>query len=214
MTQPETFRCAVASLTDLRVRPEVEMRPMRPPQRLAPFSAAWSAEVADAADTAPAGPLGAVPDDGSGPPDGAAGPEPADVLVTGRLVLLHDPEGQDAWDGTLRVVTFVRAELDPEHAGDPMLPEVAWSWLTGALEESGARWTALGGTVTQTSSVRFGDISGPGHACDLELRASWTPTEEVLTTHGEAFAAVLATAAGLPPVGVATLASRRLGRLG
>lgn len=203
VTQPETFRRAVASLTDLRTRPEVELRPMRPPQRLAPYSSAWTAEVADApADPAPA----------AAPPSSA---EPAaDVLVTGRLVLLHDPEGQDAWDGTLRVVTFVRAELDPEHAGDPMLPEVAWSWLTGALEESGTRWTALGGTVTQTSSVRFGDISGPGHTTDLELRASWTPTEGVLTAHGEAFVAVLAAAAGLPPVGVSTLASRRLGRLG
>ena len=212
MTQPETFRRAVASLTDLRTRPEVELRPMRPPQRLAPYSAAWSAEVAEAA----TGPSGAVPDEApvAAGPHSSAGPEPADVLVTGRLVLLHDPDGQDAWDGTLRVVTFVRAELDPEHAGDPMLPEVAWSWLTGALEESGSRWTALGGTVTQTSSVRFGDISGPGHTTDLELRASWTPTEDALTSHGDAFAAVLATAAGLPPVGVATLAARRLGRLG
>lgn len=202
MTHPATFRSAVASLTDLQTRPEVELRPMRPPQRLAPYSAAWSAEVAEA---------GLDGGDGAGADDAV---EVTDVLVTGRLVLLHDPEGQDAWDGTLRVVTFVRAELDPEHAGDPMLAEVAWSWLTGALEDSGARWTALGGTVTQTSSVRFGDISGPGHTTDLELRASWTPTEEVLTTHGEAFTAVLATAAGLPPVGVATLASRRLGRSG
>lgn len=195
-THPEVFRRAVASLTDLRTRGEVELRPMRAPQRLAPYSAAWSAEVAAVG--------------GSGAPD----PDPdadADVLVTGRLVLLHDPDGQDAWDGTLRVVTFVRAELDPEHANDPLLPEVAWSWLTGALEESGAAWTALGGTVTQTSSVRFGDISGPTHATDLELRASWTPTEDDLVTHGDAFTAVLATAAGLPPVGVAALTPRRLG---
>jgi len=195
VTQPEAFQRAVASLAGLRVRPEVELRPMRPPQRLAPFSAAWSAEVAES-------------------PDAPAEDDAADVLVTGRLVLLHDPEGQDAWDGTLRVVTFVRAELDPEHASDPLLPEVAWSWLTGALEDCGARRTALGGTVTQTSSVRFGDISGPGHTTDLELRASWTPVDEDLTAHGDAFVTVLATAAGLPPVGVATLASRRPGRLG
>jgi hypothetical protein len=144
-------------------------------------------------------------------------PEPGDaepeVLVTGRLVLLHDPDGQEAWDGTLRLVTFVRAELDPEHANDPLLPEVAWSWLTGALEESAASATAVGGTVTQTSSVRFGDISGPAHVTDLELRASWTPVlpDEVvdLTEHGSAFTTVLATAAGLPPVGVASLAARR-----
>ena len=190
-TAPETFRRAVESLTDLRTRPEIELRDMRPPQRLAPWSAAWSAEVHTE--------VAAERDD-----------EP-DVVVTGRLVLLHDPEGQEAWDGTLRMVTFVRAELDPEHAGDPMLPEVAWSWLTGALEESRAAHTALGGTVTQTSSVRFGDISGPSHVTDLELRASWTPLEDDLTVHGEAFTGVLATAAGLPPVGVTTLNTRRLG---
>ncbi|GAA4828444.1 DUF3000 domain-containing protein [Actinomycetospora corticicola] len=203
-TAPETFRRAVESLAALRPRPEIELAEMRPPQRLAPWSAAWSAEVVSAA---PAGE-----------------PEP-DVLVTGRLVLLHDPEGQEAWDGTLRLVTFVRAELDPEHANDPMLPEVAWSWLTGALEESGAHATAVGGTVTQTSSVRFGDISGPAQVCDLELRASWTPVlpdgtdtgtdtgvdAADLTEHGTAFTTVLATAAGLPPVGVATLGARRLG---
>lgn len=183
------------SLTALRARPEIELRDMRPPQRLAPWSAAWSAEVASGS-----------------PADPDAEPE---VLVTGRLVLLHDPDGQEAWDGTLRLVTFVRAELDPEHAGDPLLPEVAWSWLTGALEESAASATAVGGTVTQTSSVRFGDISGPAHVTDLELRASWTPVLDDdavdLTEHGNAFTSVLATAAGLPPVGVASLSTRRPG---
>ncbi|MDL5156555.1 DUF3000 domain-containing protein [Actinomycetospora termitidis] len=193
-TAPETFRRAVESLAALRPRPEIELREMRAPQRLAPWSAAWSAEVVSP----------------------AAGPDPEpEVLVTGRLVLLHDPEGQEAWDGTLRLVTFVRAELDPEHANDPMLPEVAWSWLTGALEESAAPATAVGGTVTQTSSVRFGDISGPAQVCDLELRASWTPVPDDgpvdLTEHGTAFTTVLATAAGLPPVGVASLGARRLG---
>ena len=186
---PETFRRAVTSLAAVVPRPEIELREMRGPQRLAPYSAAWSAEVV----------TGGAPADDEG----------GDVVVTGRLVCLHDPDGQEAWDGTLRLVVFVRAELDPEHAADPMLSEVAWTWLTGALEESGTRTTALGGTVTQTSSVRFGDISGPSHVTDLELRASWTPLEEDLTAHAEAFAAVLATAAGLPPVGVATLDAKR-----
>ena len=54
-------------------------------------------------------------------------------VATGRLVLLHDPAGQDAWDGTLRLVTYVTAELEPELASDPLLPAVGWSWLTDAL---------------------------------------------------------------------------------
>ena len=59
-------------------------------------------------------------------------------LATGRLVLLHDPAGHEAWQGTFRVVTYVRAELEPEMASDPLLPGVGWAWLTEALDGHGA----------------------------------------------------------------------------
>lgn len=127
---------------------------------------------------------------------------PADVLASGRLVLLHDPEGHEGWKGVFRLVVYVRAELDRELASDPFLPAVGWSWLTDALETSGASWTALGGTVTETSSARFGEISGPVRTDDLELRASWTPTDANLRPHGEAFLQLMSSVAGLPPVGV------------
>ena len=32
-------------------------------------------------------------------------------------------------EGTFRVVTFVRASLEPELAADPMVAQVGWSWL-------------------------------------------------------------------------------------
>jgi hypothetical protein len=171
---PEVFRQAVSGLRSVRPRPEVQLEEVRPPQRLAPWAFAITAE--------------------------ANGP--AEVLATGRLVLLHDPEGQEAWDGVLRVVAFVRAELDAELAADPLLPAVGWSWLTDALEASGAKFGALGGTVTETSSARFGDIAGPARTDDLELRASWTPRNAELKSHGEAFCDLLASVVGLPPVGV------------
>jgi hypothetical protein len=171
---PEVFRQAVAGLRSVRPRPEVLLEEVRPPQRLAPWAFAITAEVNG----------------------------PAEVLATGRLVLLHDPEGQEAWDGVLRVVAFVRAELDAELAADPLLPAVGWSWLTDALDASGARFGALGGTVTETSSARFGDIAGPARTDDLELRASWTPRTAELKPHGEAFCDLLASVVGLPPVGV------------
>ena len=84
-----------------------------------------------------------------------------------------------------------------------MLPAVGWSWLTEALEQNGAAHVALGGTVTQTSSVRFGDIAGPRRDDDVELRASWTPVgrRSCDLRHAEAFCTLVATAAGLPPVG-------------
>jgi hypothetical protein len=178
---PELFREAVAALQSVRPRREVLLEPMRPPQRLAPWSYAVSCEVSG----------------------------PADVLASGRLVLLHDPDGQDGWEGVLRLVMYVRAELDRELATDPFLPAVGWSWLTDALEVSGAGWTALGGTVTETSSARFGDISGPARTDDLELRASWTPTDAGLLPHGQAFCQVMASVVGLPPVGVTMFGQRQ-----
>ncbi|WP_370942726.1 DUF3000 domain-containing protein [Amycolatopsis sp. cg5] len=182
MTQaPELFREAVAALRSVVPRRELELETLRAPQRLAPWSYAISCESTG----------------------------PADVLATGRLVLLHDPDGQDGWDGVLRLVLYVRAELDRELATDPFLPAVGWSWLTDALEASGATWTALGGTVTETSSARFGDISGPPRTDDLELRASWTPVDAQLRPHGEAFCQVMSSVVGLPPVGVTMFGQRQ-----
>jgi hypothetical protein len=123
----------------------------------------------------------------------------------GRLILLFDPEGDDAWNGTMRLVAYIQADLDAAVASDPLLPEVAWSWLVDALESRHEPLNALGGTVTATTSVRYGDIAGPPHAHQLELRASWTATSVELAAHVEAFCEVLAYAAGLPPAGVSQL---------
>jgi hypothetical protein len=175
---PSIFRQAVESLTATRVRPEVRMQPLRPPQRLAPWSYALSAEIVA--------------------PDGSD-------LASGRLVLLHDPEGHEAWDGVLRLVAYVSADLDEQMGVDPQLPSVGWSWLTSALDEREAPYRAAGGTVTQTTSTRFGDILGPSTAIAIELRASWTADDAELTPHLLAFADLLSSAAGLPPEGVAIL---------
>lgn len=178
---PALFEAAVAALGSVRPRPEIVLDTVPAPQRLAPWTHALSAEVVEP---------GADPDDAP--------------VATARLVLLHDPDGQQAWDGVLRLVVYVRAELDADVAGDPLLPEVGWSWLTEALD--GVPHTALGGTVTQTSSARFGDIAGPTHAHEIELRASWTPLDSRLDVHADAFCVLLAAAAGLPPLGVTSFA--------
>jgi hypothetical protein len=107
----------------------------------------------------------------------------------------------------MRLVAYIQADLDASEAVDPLLPEVAWSWLVDALEERSAH-TALGGTVTATTSVRYGDIAGPARAHQLELRASWTATSPELGVHVQAFCEVLEHAAGLPPSGVTSLGSR------
>ncbi len=174
---PETFVRAVESLRRARPRPEVQLAEIAAPGRLAPFSFATTAEVLRG----------------------------AEELASGRLVLLHDPAGQETWDGTLRIVTYVTAGLDAEMAGDPLLAGVGWSWLIDALALHGARHTAAGGTVTQTTSTRFGDLAGPPDSADVELRASWTPLDSDLTSHLLAWCDLLCSTAGLPPPGVIVL---------
>lgn len=170
------------------VRPEIVLGPIRPPQRLAPFSYAMGAEVRS--------------------PAGEAAREQSEGDAFGRLILLYDPNGDDAWDGTFRMVAYIQADVEAALAADPLLPDVAWSWLDEALRARTDHFTALGGTVTATTSVRFGDIVGPPRAYQLEMRASWTPTDADLAAQVEAFCEVLEFAAGLPPIGVTSINGR------
>jgi len=185
---PEEFRIAVAQMRAARLRPEIFCEEMPAPQRIAPFASALSADVTV---------------------DG-------EDVGTGRLVLLHDPAGNDAWEGTFRCVAYARAEIDPEMANDPLLGEVGWSWLSEALAAHGADYGAPSGTVTKVSSESFGSMSDEDASAQLEIRASWTPAPGPdgsldVGPHVEAWAELLCTASGLPPVpeGVASMPSRR-----
>ena len=178
---PAIFAQAVRGLRSATPRPEIALEEINPPARLAPYAYAVSAVV--------------VRDE--------------DDVASGRLILLHDPAGHEAWEGTLRLVTYVTAELDPEMATDPFLPEVGWSWLTDALDHHGAHYKAAAGTVTQTMSTRFGDLSGTLPTADIEIRASWTPTDRDYVAHLEGWCGLLASTAGLPPPGVTALGDRQ-----
>lgn len=174
-TAPPAFRAAVDALRSSRLRPQIEVEQTKAPQRLAPYAYALEATVVD------------------GDHD----------LADGRLVLLHDPAGHDAWRGTFRLVTLVRAELEPEMAVDPLLPDVCWSWLTGALQARGLSYGEPSGTVTRASSHYFGGLSERPASSQIEIRASWTPREGLggvpdTAAHLTAWCDLLAQVAGLP----------------
>jgi hypothetical protein len=181
--QPEEFRLAVASMRSARLRSEVFCEDMPAPQRIAPYAAALSADV--------------TVDD--------------EDLGTGRLILLHDPAGNDAWDGTYRCVAYARAEIDPSMITDPLLAEVGWAWLTEALEAHGASFHAASGTVTRVATENFGGMAEDEASAQLEIRASWTPDTLEIAAHVEAWAELMCTAVGLEPVpeGVTAMPSRR-----
>jgi len=194
-THPETgagpagFRAAVASMRAATLRPEVFCEEMPAPQRIAPYSSALSADV--------------TVDDID--------------LGTGRIILLHDPAGNEAWNGTFRCVVYARAEIDPDLISDPMLAAVGWSWLSEALDAHGASYAEMSGTVTSVATESFGGMADEEGTAQIEVRASWTPvaTDEDkpldLGPHVEAWAELLCTSAGLPPVpeGVTAIPSRR-----
>lgn len=180
--QPADFSAALAALATVHPRPEIVVEHIPAPQRLAPWSHAIGLQVA-------------APDD------------PEEELASGRFIVLFDPDGHEAWQGTTRCVGFVSASTDSDMVDDSMFSEVAWSWLTDALADSGARHHSVGGTVTRTASTRFGSIAAPEHSVDVEIRASWTAEGTDLDRHLQAFLEVLGNAAGLPPAGIRLLGS-------
>ncbi|MCU1689767.1 MAG: hypothetical protein JWN20_1695, partial [Jatrophihabitantaceae bacterium] len=84
---PAVFLAATHSIDTTRVRDEVRITSLRPPQRLAPWSHAVAADVI-----------------------GADGEE----LASGRLVILYDPDGHEGWEGVLRLVAYASAEVEED----------------------------------------------------------------------------------------------------
>jgi len=198
-----TFRAAVAGLRSCqdqvrRIRPELCFEEVPAPRTLAPFATAIGAAVRV--------------DDAE--------------IATGRFVLLYDPAGQRGWAGPLRIIVYIRAELEPEIAEDPMVGEVAWSWLTEALDARTAGYAEPSGTVTRVVTEGFGAKRAEPRATGFELRASWSPLgaeeavppvaddgQDGLAGHMAAWCGTMCAAAGLAPLaaGVSALrpASRR-----
>lgn len=145
----------------------------------------------------------------------------ADV-AWGRLVLLYDPDGQEGWDGMFRLVAYVRADVEPEMAADPLLGEVGWSWLAEALDAQVPGYAVPSGTVTRVITEGFGAKRDELPLTGFELRASWSPAGPGnhvgdsdldtldLPSHFSAWCDCLCAAAGLEPPG--TRALRRPGR--
>ncbi|KGM19442.1 MULTISPECIES: DUF3000 domain-containing protein [Corynebacterium] len=193
---PQYFHEAVRSMTEAEVRSGIQITDIRPPRNLAPLSHAVGLEVVHTIDS-------------TGETAIAADSSGHDAF--GRLILLHDPASEEHWrdpsttatSPKMRMVAYIQADMDASVAADPLLPDVAWDWLTEQLDGPGCTYTDLGGTVTSTASVRYGEIGGPPRAFQLEMRASWTAVGADLSAHVTAFSHVLANVAGLPPEGVA-----------
>lgn len=127
---------------------------------------------------------------------------------SGRLVILHEPEWQEAWDGNLRMVAFARSELETELVTDSMLLEVGWSWVMDSFKSRDITADSLSGTVSRAGSQSFGDLSARTPEGSVEIRYSWTILDYAdMSQHVLSWCDLLASAAGLEPLphGVAAL---------
>ena len=205
---PADFLFALGTLRQARTRSELRLEEIPAPARLAPFAVALGAEV-----VAPGESSGAVHGPAAAALARASGSDDVE-LATGRFILLHDPDGSDVWEGEFRVVTYIRAHLEPEMGNDEMLGSVAWTWLVEALQNHAAPYRSAGGTATRVLSESFGTLADRPDSIDIELRASWTPATPDITSHLEAWSDMVCTFAGLPPLpeGVTPLPHWRRGQ--
>ncbi|CAN2205761.1 Protein of unknown function DUF3000 [Candidatus Nanopelagicaceae bacterium] len=172
-------------------RAEIILEEVPAPQKLASYSFAFTADISN----------------------GLSG-DAEDEVASGRFVILHEPGGQDTWEGEFRCVTFMRADVDSEMQEDPLLPEVGWNWLLDSLHNTGAAFSAPSGTVTRVSSASFGKLSPRSDDSEVEIRASWSPQIESIEdifSHVQAWCNLMTEVAGLAPLpeGVATIGSAR-----
>jgi hypothetical protein len=165
-------------------RVEITFEEVPAPQRLAPHAVAFSIDVE----------------------------VQGDDVATGRFVLLHDPAGQEAWEGKFRAITFIRSAIEEDLQSDPLLTDVAWSWVSESLDLVGASYLATSGTVTKVSSASYGQLSEQDQSSEIEIRASWTPSNSAkLMDHLNAWMRMIETVSGLTPIaeGVSALNTRR-----
>ncbi len=186
MSPSSSFERITDAIESFNWRPEVQVEQIPAPQRISPYAYAIEATILATAD---------------------------DEIGTGRLIVLHDPSGNQAWNGAHRCVSFAQADVDLEMVTDPLLAEVGWTWLTEALDTNGAGYHDASGTVTAVSSRSFGELAGEADRAEIEIRASWTPefnqTVDIMP-HLAAWQSLLCMTAGLPPIadGIISLTTR------
>ena len=188
-TSPPSFASAAADVRATRFRADLSVREIPAPTGLAPESIALAGDVRPEID-------------GVDSPYG-----------TGRFILLHDVQEPAQWNGPWRIVCFAQAPLEPDIGTDPLLADVAWSWLVDALDSRAAQYVAASGTATKTLSKGFGSLAAEGDGAQIELRASWSPAGDI-GAHVEAWAELVCMLAGLPPGSeeIAVFGSRRSAR--
>lgn len=192
---PAEFRDALNQLRTSNSNAQVQLEEIAAPLGVAPYAIALEAEIdAGTALEHPANVQDLYPQTTSA------------MRAYGRFMLLYDPAGSTVWEGNYRIITYIRSTTDAEMSFDPLLGQVAWSWLVEALESNGCCYRAAGASATRVLAEHFGTLADRPDQTELEVRASWTP-EANFGAHLQAWTAMLCAFAGVPvlPEGITPL---------
>lgn len=170
---PAQFKAAALGLTELMLRSELETEQIPAPKEIAPFALAFSAQV----------------------------PNPADTPMNrgvGRLVFLHNPDEFDTWGSNMRVIAYGKSPLESDVAMQEDAANYWWEWLIRALDYRGAKYSHEAGTITRMTSTGMGSLTTDRENTEIEIRASWSPTEDDLGAHLGAWQDLISGMAGYP----------------
>jgi hypothetical protein len=177
------FALALTSLQGLEVRPELEVTEIAAPAGLAAHAIAFNCDV--------------KPSESHTKLD----------LGTGRLVLLWDQEPQESWGSRFRIIIFAKSPLETDIGSEDESTGISWLWLKDALEVLGASYSAEAGTTTRVISSGFGALANQSDHAELEMRASWSPSDTNIGPHILAWQNLICMMSGYP------LHNEQLGRL-
>lgn len=168
----EPFTGMLRGLADVEIRSEISLVQIPAPKGIAPESVAVSAEINH---------------------------ETASDHGVSRLVFCRDPELPEGWNSEFRIIGYAKSPIELEMAKDDFTSAMPWEWLKDSLLAAGAGFAHEAGTTTTVVSTGHGAlVSQPQHA-ELEIRASWAPTNFDLASHLAGWIELLALISGLPP---------------
>jgi hypothetical protein len=174
---PAEFAQAAASLAEPILRKELKVEQIQSPQGIAPHALAFSAEI----------------------PNKASESKNRGV---GRIVFIYDDSQIETWGGNMRIIAYGKSPLMEVEQGVQDDP-THWYWgtLTRALSFHGAEYINEAGTVTVMTSKGMGSLLEDSPTNEIELRASWSPTDGNFSSHFAAWQDLIAGMAGYSPDG-------------
>lgn len=168
---PAQFASAALSLVDSLLRAELETQQIPSPTNIAEHALAFSTHKPNPADT---------------PNNHAAG----------RIVFLYDTSHFETWNSNLRVIAYGKSPLENDVIENDDYANYWWGTLELALKKHGAKYSNSAGTITQMVSTGVGALQNEPIHTEIELRASWSPTEDALGPHFAAWQDLIADMAG------------------